>query len=130
MSNPQTKILPEANKKYRLITRSDMDGLVCGVILKELGLVDDITFAHPKDMQDGLIEVGQFKNGLLQSGRKIFPDGGFGHGSFKDGKLREGRIIWPSGEMQSGIFQNGILKKGQSMSSDGGMKSGIFNGGK
>ena len=52
------KILPEPNKKYRLITRSDMDGLVCGVILKELGLIDDVTFAHPKDMQDGLIDVG------------------------------------------------------------------------
>lgn len=56
---PQTaKILPERNKKYRLITRSDMDGLVCGILLKELDLIDDITFAHPKDMQDGLIEVG------------------------------------------------------------------------
>jgi len=51
------KIMPEKNKKYRLITRSDMDGLVCGVILKELGIIDDITFAHPKDMQDGLIDV-------------------------------------------------------------------------
>lgn len=58
MSQPNQKILPEANKKYRLITRSDMDGLVCGVILKELGLIDDVTFAHPKDMQDGLVEVG------------------------------------------------------------------------
>ncbi len=54
----QTKIMPERNKKYRLITRSDMDGLVCGVLLKELNLIEDITFAHPKDMQDGLIEVG------------------------------------------------------------------------
>lgn len=35
-----------------------MDGLVCGVLLKELDLIDDVTFAHPKDMQDGLIEVG------------------------------------------------------------------------
>lgn len=35
-----------------------MDGLVCGVILKELGLVEDIIFAHPKDMQDGLVDVG------------------------------------------------------------------------
>ena len=34
----QAKIMPERNKKYRLITRSDMDGLVCGVLLKELGL--------------------------------------------------------------------------------------------
>ncbi|HNQ92398.1 MAG TPA: exopolyphosphatase [Alphaproteobacteria bacterium] len=53
-----TKLMPEPNKRYRLITRSDMDGLVCGVLLKELDLIDDITFAHPKDMQDGLIEVG------------------------------------------------------------------------
>ena len=51
------KIMPEAGKKYRLITRSDMDGLVCGVLLKELDLIDDILFAHPKDMQDGLIDV-------------------------------------------------------------------------
>lgn len=53
------KIMPEAGKKYRLITRSDMDGLVCGILLKELNVIDDIMFAHPKDMQDGLIEVGQ-----------------------------------------------------------------------
>ena len=52
------KIMPEAGKKYRLITRSDMDGLVCGILLKELGIIDDIMFAHPKDMQDALIEIG------------------------------------------------------------------------
>ncbi|PLY10048.1 MAG: exopolyphosphatase [Arcobacter sp.] len=44
-------------KKYRLITRSDMDGLVCGTLLSYLDLIDDILFVHPKDMQDGLIEV-------------------------------------------------------------------------
>lgn len=54
----EAKIRPEANKKYRLITRSDMDGLVCAVILKELDLIDEIKFAHPKDMQDGTIAVG------------------------------------------------------------------------
>lgn len=43
--------------KFRLITRSDFDGLVCAVILKEMDLIDDIKFVHPKDMQDGLIEV-------------------------------------------------------------------------
>lgn len=43
--------------KYRLVTRSDFDGLVCGVLLKELELIDDITFVHPKDMQDGKIEI-------------------------------------------------------------------------
>jgi nanoRNase/pAp phosphatase (c-di-AMP/oligoRNAs hydrolase) len=34
-----------------------MDGLVCAVILKELDLIDEIKFVHPKDMQDGKIEV-------------------------------------------------------------------------
>jgi len=42
---------------YRLVTRSDMDGLVCAVLLKELDLIDDIKFVHPKDMQDGKIEI-------------------------------------------------------------------------
>ena len=45
------------SETYRLITRSDFDGLVCAMILKELKLIDDIKFVHPKDMQDGLIEV-------------------------------------------------------------------------
>ena len=43
--------------KYRLVTRSDFDGLVCGLLLKELDMVDEITFVHPKDMQDGKIEI-------------------------------------------------------------------------
>ena len=45
------------NDKFRLITRSDFDGLVCAMILKELDLIDDIKFVHPKDMQDGIIPV-------------------------------------------------------------------------
>jgi nanoRNase/pAp phosphatase (c-di-AMP/oligoRNAs hydrolase) len=46
-----------SDTKYRLITRSDFDGLVCAVLLKELDLIDDIKFVHPKDMQDGKVEV-------------------------------------------------------------------------
>ena len=42
---------------FRLVTRSDMDGLVCAVLLKEMDLVGEIEFVHPKDMQDGKIEV-------------------------------------------------------------------------
>lgn len=45
------------SEKYRLITRSDFDGLVCAMILKELDLIEDIKFVHPKDMQDGKIPV-------------------------------------------------------------------------
>lgn len=44
-------------EKYRLVTRSDFDGLVCAVLLKELDMIDDIRFVHPKDMQDGTIEI-------------------------------------------------------------------------
>jgi nanoRNase/pAp phosphatase (c-di-AMP/oligoRNAs hydrolase) len=42
---------------YRLITRSDMDGLVCAVLLKEIGLLGEIVFHHPKDVQDGKVAV-------------------------------------------------------------------------
>ena len=41
----------------RLVTRSDFDGLVCAMILKEISLVDEIKFVHPKDVQDGKIEL-------------------------------------------------------------------------
>ncbi len=41
----------------RLITRSDFDGLACGALLKEAGIIDHWKFAHPKDLQDGLVEV-------------------------------------------------------------------------
>lgn len=44
--------------KFRLVTRSDMDGLVCAILLNEMNLIDDIKFVHPKDMQDGKIEIG------------------------------------------------------------------------
>ncbi len=57
MSEALSKL--DTSRKYRLITRSDMDGLVCGILLKDLDLIDDVTFAHPKDMQDGIIEIGE-----------------------------------------------------------------------
>jgi len=44
-------------KKYRLITRSDFDGLVCAVLLQHLDIIDDILFVHPKDMQDMKVAV-------------------------------------------------------------------------
>jgi nanoRNase/pAp phosphatase (c-di-AMP/oligoRNAs hydrolase) len=44
-------------QKYRLVTRSDFDGLVCAVLLKHLNMIDEIKFVHPKDMQDGKIEI-------------------------------------------------------------------------
>ena len=46
-----------ATQKFRLVTRSDFDGLVCGMLLRELDLIDEIKFVHPKDMQDGIVPI-------------------------------------------------------------------------
>ena len=45
--------------KKRLVTRSDFDGLACAMMLRELDLIDDIKFVHPKDVQDGKIELSE-----------------------------------------------------------------------
>ncbi|GAC1323203.1 MAG: exopolyphosphatase [Thermoleophilaceae bacterium] len=45
------------SEKYRLVTRSDFDGLVCAALLKQLDMLDEIKFVHPKDMQDGKVEI-------------------------------------------------------------------------
>ena len=41
----------------RLVTRSDFDGLICAVLLKQVEKIDAIQFVHPKDLQDGKFEV-------------------------------------------------------------------------
>lgn len=46
-----------AEQKYRLVTRSDFDGLVCAVLLRSLEMIDEIDFVHPKDVQDGAVEI-------------------------------------------------------------------------
>ncbi len=46
-----------SDQKYRLVTRSDFDGLVCAILLNEMNLIDEIKFVHPKDMQDGKITI-------------------------------------------------------------------------
>ena len=48
--------MAEENKK-RLITRSDFDGLVCAMLLRELDIIGDIKFVHPKDVQDGKVDI-------------------------------------------------------------------------
>ena len=45
--------------KKRLVTRSDFDGLVCAMLLREMDLIGDIKFVHPKDVQDGKIELSE-----------------------------------------------------------------------
>ena len=44
---------------YTLYTRSNFDGLVCATLLREIGLIDNIKFVHPKDIQDGLISIDE-----------------------------------------------------------------------
>ena len=46
-------------QKRRLVTRSDFDGLACAMMLRELDLIDEIKFVHPKDVQDGKVELSQ-----------------------------------------------------------------------
>ena len=46
------------NITYTLYTRSNFDGLVCAALLKEIGLIDEVKFVHPKDVQDGKIQLG------------------------------------------------------------------------
>ena len=46
-----------ATENFRLVTRSDFDGLVCAVLLKKVGIIEDIKFVHPKDMQDGKVAI-------------------------------------------------------------------------
>ena len=41
----------------RLVTRSDFDGLVCAMLLKEINIIDEIKFVHPKDVQDGKVDI-------------------------------------------------------------------------
>ena len=43
----------------RLVTRSDFDGLVCAMLLKELDIIGEIKFVHPKDVQDGKVELSE-----------------------------------------------------------------------
>ena len=43
----------------RLITRSDFDGLACAVLLREVEQIESVDFVHPKDVQDGKVQVGR-----------------------------------------------------------------------
>lgn len=48
---------PTPTGTYRLVTRSDFDGLVCAVLMRKLNLINDILFVHPKDVQDGTVDI-------------------------------------------------------------------------
>src|SRR3989338_3520828 len=54
-SGPGFPLMPD--NKYRLITRADFDGVVCGALFQELDMIDDVVFAEPGDMQAGRVAV-------------------------------------------------------------------------
>ncbi|HEY9754839.1 MAG TPA: exopolyphosphatase [Oculatellaceae cyanobacterium] len=56
-SNTGAGTVEKSATKFRLVTRSDFDGLVCAVLLKHLDMIDSILFVHPKDMQDGKVDI-------------------------------------------------------------------------
>lgn len=41
----------------RLVTRADLDGLTCAVLLQEVEKIESVEFAHPKDVQDGKVAI-------------------------------------------------------------------------
>ncbi|MBF0245461.1 MAG: exopolyphosphatase [Planctomycetes bacterium] len=74
-----------------LLTRSDFDGLVCAVFLKEKNLVDSYTFVHPKDVQDGNVKVGS--NDILANIPYVEGCGlWFDHHSSEKDRLKMGEI--------------------------------------
>lgn len=91
----------------RLLTRSDFDGLACAVLLKEIGIIDNYKFVHPKDIQDGKVDVGSndvlanvpyvagcglwFDHHLSEQ-KRVGPDADF-EGSFKEAPSCA-RVIW------------------------------------
>jgi hypothetical protein len=41
----------------RLITRADLDGLTSAILLQEVEPIEEVDFAHPKDVQDGKVAL-------------------------------------------------------------------------
>ena len=54
---------PEPGADYRLVTRSDFDGIVCAVLLEQIQMINDIIFVHPNDMQHGRVSIS--KNDII-----------------------------------------------------------------
>ncbi len=45
---------------YTLYTRSNFDGIISAALLKEIGLINEVKFVHPKDVQDGKIPLDKY----------------------------------------------------------------------
>ena len=95
---PQTT--PRQAERYRLVTRSDFDGLVCAALLKHLDILDDVLFVHPKDVQDGKVELGPND---MTTNLPYHPGVGIAFDHHHSETLRVGapkanHIIWPGAD--------------------------------
>ncbi|MBB4264765.1 exopolyphosphatase [Roseospira visakhapatnamensis] len=57
MADQQGQDRSEQGRVFRLLTRADFDGVISAVLLRERGLIDEIAFAQPNDMQAGRVPV-------------------------------------------------------------------------
>ena len=82
------------------MTRSDFDGLVCAALLRQMDILDDVKFVHPKDVQDGKVELGQVDittNLPYHPGVHL----AFDHHSSETvrvGAMHDNHVIWPDAE--------------------------------
>ena len=100
---------PDPTTKYRLLTRSDMDGLVCAVLLKELGILGDIVFHHPKDVQDGKVRVTEhdiLTNLPYVQGCAMCFDHHASEALRNDGRATPGYILEPDAKSAARVVYN------------------------
>jgi nanoRNase/pAp phosphatase (c-di-AMP/oligoRNAs hydrolase) len=92
-----TQLDPE---RYRLVTRSDFDGLVCAALLRQMDILGDVKFVHPKDVQDGKVELGRADittNLPFHAGVHL----AFDHHSSETVRINrrhDNHVIWPDAE--------------------------------
>ncbi len=87
-------------ERYRLVTRSDFDGLVCAALLRQMDILGDVKFVHPKDVQDGRVELGPLDittNLPFHPGVHL----AFDHHSsetIRISRRHDNHVIWPDAE--------------------------------
>ena len=96
-------------EKFRVLTRSDFDGLVCAVLLQDLGILGEIQFVHPKDVQDGKIEVTE--NDILTNlpyvaGCKMCFDHHASEGIRNSGAPRDNHVLDPHAQSAARVVYN------------------------
>ena len=102
----------------RLLTRSDFDGICCAVLLKELGVIDEMVYAHPKDLQDGKVEVTE--NDVLANVPYVEGAGlWFDHHTSEDERLQMVQFKGMSDEAASAFLPLSTLRGRTGMSARG-----------